>query len=732
MSNVVAHELVAILIELRQWLENGLLQEAAARAAELEQGGLVFNTSIDNARFLALKGEILYRRAEYGQALMSAQEGLALVIATGENHLIAELQSTLAQSLTELGKISEAEKVYRDLVSTYRRLDDTVGIIRSLNRLSRICFIRGRYDRAVECLLEAGDYAAKLSEPKWTARIKGNLGTILNLTGEFHTAVEYLTESATLNRSLDNRQNLCRAHLSLAYAYMHLRDFCSAEENLATAEESVGGFETEIITLGQYRAQLALLRGEPAEALTLAQAALNRAQAVSPESASVCQIGRIIAEAQYQLGDLKTATKSAATALAVARGIDQRVEIGACRRVLGAISHDIGAVEEGERHLAAAVDHLSQSGARFELALTYLAWSRLTCDPLARSEYHQIAVGILSSLNLNGLYLRQPKSKTGSADREIELIGEAPEFVALVKHARICAESDIPVLLLGETGSGKDQFARFVHHHSSRSKGTLVQVNCAAIPVELAESELFGYEKGAFTNASEQKTGLIEAADGGTLFLNEIGELPLKLQAKLLAALEEKRFFKLGSTVPRKVNFRLIAATNVDLGQAVRDGKFRADLYFRLAVMTLQVPALAARASDAFLLCKRFLVREQVDVEQVSASILSVLEERCRQHHWPGNVRELKNYVELFCLTEHRDAEGICRRLIARLEPKAPDVVADQRPLTLPEELERFEQSKIGHALGSCGGVIRRAASFLGLPEATLRSKMKKYRMSAA
>jgi transcriptional regulator with PAS, ATPase and Fis domain len=460
--------------------------------------------------------------------------------------------------------------------------------------------------------------------------------------------------------------------------------------------------------------------------------ALNRSQAVSPDSASVCQIGRIIAEAQYQLGDLRLAAKSAATALAVARGIDQRLEIGACRRLLGTIAHDTGALEESERHFVAAVDQLSQSGARFELALTYQAWSRLTSDPLARSEYHQIAVGILSSLNLAGLYLRQVKAKTGSADAGIELIGEAPEFVALVRHARACAESDIPVLLLGETGSGKDQFARFVHHYSNRSKSALVQVNCAAIPVELAESELFGYEKGAFTNASVQKTGLIEAADGGTLFLNEIGELPLKLQAKLLAALEEKRFLKLGSTIPRKVNFRLIAATNVDLRQAVSEGKFRADLYFRLAVMTLQVPRLAARANDAFLLFKRFLVREQIDIERVSSAIVATLQEKCRRHDWPGNVRELKNYVELFCLTEHRDAERICCRLIARLDPKTPDAVGEQRPLTLPEELERFEQSRIGQALGNCGGVIRRAANFLGLPEATLRSKMKKYRMSAA
>ncbi|MCX6830900.1 MAG: hypothetical protein NT028_02055, partial [candidate division Zixibacteria bacterium] len=154
--------------------------------------------------------------------------------------------------------------------------------------------------------------------------------------------------------------------------------------------------------------------------------------------------------------------------------------------------------------------------------------------------------------------------------------------------------------------------------------------------------------------------------------------------------------------------------------------------YYRLAVMTLQVPRLAARSDDAFRLFRYFMEMEQIDTEGVTPALLAALQERCRRYEWPGNVRELKNYVELFSLTEHRDAEAICHRLVARLEPKATETAETVEPLSLPRELERFEKSKIHTALGSCGGVIRRAAGFLGLPEATLRSKMKKYRMSAA
>jgi DNA-binding NtrC family response regulator/tetratricopeptide (TPR) repeat protein len=732
MSQTIAQELVAILIELRQIVDSGRNQDASTRIAELEATGFAFDNPIDDARFLSLKSTIQYRHADYGLALATALEGLALVITTGENSLIAELQSTAAQSLTELGRICEAERVYRDLVSTYRRLNDKVGVIRSLNRLSRVHFIKGQYDKAVECLLEAGDCADGLDDRKWQAMIKGNLGTILNLTGEFHTAVEFLSESAALNRLLDNRLNLCRAHLSLAYAQMHLLRFDDAEQNLATAETMVDGLEAEKISLNQYHASLALLRSNPAEALSYAQKALQRAQAVSPESASICQLGRIIAEAEYRLGNLKAAQESAGKALEVARTIDQKVEIGACQRVLAMVAHDLGESQKADDYFGEAVLQFSQLGARFDLAITYLAWSRTATDHTARSEYRLEATRIFSSLKLDRLYLRQPSRKSTNSADDITLIGNDPVFIDLVRQATVCADSDIPVLLLGETGSGKDQFARYIHHHSRSSKGPLIQVNCAAIPIELAESELFGFEKGAFTSASETKTGLIEAADHGTLFLNEIGELPQKLQAKLLAALEEKRFFRLGSTTARRVNFRLIAATNVDLAQAVHEGKFRADLYYRLAVMTLQVPRLAARSDDAFRLFKYFMEMEQIDTEGINPPLLVALQERCRRYDWPGNVRELKNYVELFSLTEHRDAEAICRRFVARLEPKVAETAQTIEPLSLPQELERFEKSKIHSALGSCGGVIRRAADFLGLPEATLRSKMKKYRMSAA
>ena len=312
------------------------------------------------------------------------------------------------------------------------------------------------------------------------------------------------------------------------------------------------------------------------------------------------------------------------------------------------------------------------------------------------------------------------------------LVGESLEFIRLVGQATVCAAGDVPILLLGETGTGKDQLAKYIHQSSDRADKPFIQVNCAAIPVELAESELFGYEKGAFTNAVDRKVGLIEAAEGGTLFLNEIGELPLLVQAKLLAVLDNKKFFKLGASRQKEVDFRLIAATNGDLEGAVENGTFRTDLYYRLAVLRFRLPRLVTRGADAFKLFEHFLETQKLNLNRVDSTLLNTLRSRMAAYSWPGNVRELKNYVELFTLTERRDVAAICQRLLSRLNGVRRDSVTCNEAGGLSFEVEQLERSRINSALTTCGGVIRRAAVSLSLPEATLRSKMKKYEISAA
>jgi DNA-binding NtrC family response regulator len=378
---------------------------------------------------------------------------------------------------------------------------------------------------------------------------------------------------------------------------------------------------------------------------------------------------------------------------------------------------------------------LDEVGARYELAMSYEAWSMVAAKTAHVREYRAEAQRLMRALRLSNTESDPPRNNGNDSPANAQLIGAAPSFLQIVSQVDAIADSDIPVLLLGETGVGKDQIARYIHHHSSRNKGPFVEVNCGTIVHELAESHLFGHERGSFTNAVETKVGMVEAASGGTLFLNEVGELPLKLQVKLLSALEEKQFYRVGGTVPRKVDIRVIAATNVDLHEAVKTGRFRADLFFRLAVMTLKVPRLAERNEDVLSLFEHFMRAEGISLHQVDRQTLEILYARLKDFDWLGNVRELRNEVYLCCVMEKRDPRSVCLRMIARLTPPAQDVTAATartEPVPLNEAVEAFERSVINAALVACNGVIRRAATHLGLPEATLRSKMKKYRINAA
>lgn len=226
------------------------------------------------------------------------------------------------------------------------------------------------------------------------------------------------------------------------------------------------------------------------------------------------------------------------------------------------------------------------------------------------------------------------------------IIGSSPALKHALELAKIVASTDSTVLLLGETGTGKELIARSIHDHSRRKDRNFVKVNCAAIPTGLLESELFGHEKGAFTGAIGQKMGRLELANYGTLFLGEVGDLPTEIQPKLLRALQEQEFERLGSTHTRKVNVRIVAATNRDLENMMADKKFRADLYYRLNVFPIRIPPLRERREDIPLLVRFFVqnfsrqMRKNVDA--VSAAVMTGL----TSWEWPGNIRELQNFIE--------------------------------------------------------------------------------------
>jgi len=303
-----------------------------------------------------------------------------------------------------------------------------------------------------------------------------------------------------------------------------------------------------------------------------------------------------------------------------------------------------------------------------------------------------------------------------------EIITKSEVFTKVLGKIEQVASTDSTVLILGETGTGKELISRAIHNISRRSDRPLVKVNCAAIPVNLIESELFGHEKGAFTGALSQRIGRFELADGGTIFLDEIGDLPIDLQTKLLRVLQEGEFERLGSSKTIKVDVRVISATNRDLEKAIEEGNFRQDLYYRLNVFPIQCPPLRAREGDIPLLVnhfvKKFSTKLGKKIEKVPQKVLSTLE----AYSWPGNVRELENVIERAVIVTSDTTLSIDEGFV----PHAKEKSKAQKTNTLGE----LERNHILKALEACDWVIegrRGAAARLEIPPSSLRDRMKKH-----
>jgi transcriptional regulator with GAF, ATPase, and Fis domain len=330
-----------------------------------------------------------------------------------------------------------------------------------------------------------------------------------------------------------------------------------------------------------------------------------------------------------------------------------------------------------------------------------------------------------AKLELENEYLREEVTRTGAFG---ELVGQGPALGAVARQIDLVAPTDSAVLILGESGTGKELVAREVHRRSQRAAKPLVKVNCAAVPRELYESEFFGHAKGAFTGALRDRAGRFELADGGTLFLDEVGEIPLELQAKLLRVLQEGELERVGEDRTRRVNVRIIAATNRDLRAEAEAGRFRQDLYYRLSVFPVELPPLRKRSEDIPLLAEHFLTIAARKLGRVKPRLTLAVVQQLQRYHWPGNVRELQHVIERAVIT----ADG------TRLAVELPAAPAAGKPLpasapgpdrVLTEtELRRLEADNIRAALRHAKGKVSGpggAAELLGMKPTTLASRIK-------
>lgn len=360
-----------------------------------------------------------------------------------------------------------------------------------------------------------------------------------------------------------------------------------------------------------------------------------------------------------------------------------------------------------------------------------IEWLRMIADHLAAAIANSRALDEIESLKkkleLENEYLREEVLASVSFG---EMVGQSPALQAVVRQVDLVAPTDSTVLIQGESGTGKELVAREIHRRSSRANRPLIKVNCAAIPHELYESEFFGHTKGAFTGALRDRAGRFELADGGTLFLDEIGEIPMDLQAKLLRVLQEGELERVGEERTRRVNVRIIAATNRNLRKEAEEGRFRQDLYYRLSVFPMELPPLRNRVEDIPVLAEHFLHQLARRLGRRRPRLSLAIVQQLQRYSWPGNVRELQHVLERACIVA---PEG-------RLELDLPDesskntVVAEpledvERVLT-ESEMRANEASNLRRALAFTNGKIYGpdgAAALIGLKPTTLISRLKAY-----
>jgi DNA-binding NtrC family response regulator len=328
----------------------------------------------------------------------------------------------------------------------------------------------------------------------------------------------------------------------------------------------------------------------------------------------------------------------------------------------------------------------------------------------------------------------QWRQRAGEASRVEDIVGDSPKLREIKQLIQTVAPTDARVLILGESGTGKELVAGAMHSLSQRRKARYVRINCAAIPETLLESELFGHEKGAFTGALKQKPGRVEEADGGTIFLDEIADMSRPLQAKLLRFLEDGSFTRVGGTQELRVNVRLIAATNRDIVDAIRNDQFREDLFHRLNVVQFRLPPLRERGEDVLLLAEHFLRHFNAGMNKHVKGISRGAKQKLLSHHWPGNVRELKNVIERALILEAESEIQAASLPDFKLEAQlhktvTPQLTADQ---SLDDLIANFERELIGAMLERNNFSLTKTADQLKLSRHALRYRMQRLNIGSA
>jgi DNA-binding NtrC family response regulator/predicted negative regulator of RcsB-dependent stress response len=770
------------LEEIEKLIEDNDYITALAQIREVQSTGKLGSFSLPEEPFTEEMGLFYYSAAKvlrhfgsYEEALETGQRAISIFIELHNELKIAQVQFLLGLISIAMGNLKSAETEIRDALTGYKRLNDLEGVISCLSRLSNIEAIRGSYSKSIEYLQDALLYANQLGDSKKKAFLYGNLGDRFLMVGKWKEAERKLLLNTGLNRQAGNEINLCKGLLSLGYVYFLKREFKKAKD---TYEESLSLIQKnncvrELTIYHEFSGELAFVKGDYQSAENHYKKVFEIMSERAPEGDMISQTYRLLADLQVAKKEYDQAFNSCKKALKVSKSLGEIVEESACYRILGQIYTVRNDKEKAQENFSRSLNIFQEINTKYELAKTYLEAGKSDCyDYYERmkylsmaedkfkeleSEYHLGLVKLAHSYLFfdkqeyisAGLYLKDAEKiyKELGEEKELALVAEFrnklsrfsgevevssfekiytfsniitrnKKMLEIIEQSRQIKDTDMTILIEGETGTGKDLLANCIHYESKRKNKKLITISCAAIPEHLLESELFGHKKGSFTSSSYDKKGLIEEADGSTLFLNEVGDLTLNIQAKLLGVMDNKELTRLGETRPRKVDFRIIAASNKNLEEAVKSGRFRDDLYFRLKVIEIVLPPLRERKEDILLLIEHYLKETGIAEDNLKLSEYPELIERIQGYDWPGNIRELENEVKSLILFPER-------KFLETLNN--PNQELNNQSLTLNSKVEELKKNEIIEALKKYNGNRKLASEFLGISEATLCRKIKLY-----
>lgn len=679
--------------------------------------------------------------SNFSSALRTIRLAQNQITALGDSLELADVCIVLAGILKNMGEMKEAERAYRDAESIYRRNDNQQGQSRALNLLAGLFFRQNDYKSALPPLLEALEIAQKINDNKKIAYMMGNLGRIYSFLGNVAEARHHLKVNMELSSKLSDMFECIRAELSLGYLEMSAGEYESASKHFENAKsnlESNNSQQLSAICL-TYIGELAYLQNRLDDAQLSLNLALSIVSDSQLESTMKARVKRQLAELALRKKNYSKASRLAAQALIINEKCQVVSEIGAIWRIKAIIASETGNKDEARDCFATAIRNLEESGIRFELVETLVAAGnsealktkkRLTF--LFRAEEFYSSEGLTIRLSSVEKTIEQVSSESSNSPKKsntlmtqfpvdsVKYLTKSKEINQFISQLPLIADADIPLLLTGETGVGKDHLAK--HYHSMiLADKPYKAINCASLPETLLESELFGYKKGAFTDASNDKEGLIVSANGGILFLDEIGDMPFSLQAKLLGVLEHRRLTPLGSTEEVVLDIKLVTATNKNLEEMVEKGTFRRDLYYRISGMTFNIPPLRDRKEDIPLLMEHYFAKSRLLDD--SSKLPTELVHQFLKHSWPGNIRELSNKIKRLGIMAQMVAEGD----LVELSMTLFDFEKQESKKSFFGSVKEFERKLLVDALLAADGNKSEAARILGLHEATVRTKLKRY-----